>query len=757
MYLFIFKRDEHLKKTITLKKMTPFLLSAFWVILALWLEFIPKTPGTISGLTYDFFKRIDFLIYDIRQSSTLNPSYLKNSRIVIIAIDNKSIQQEGRWPWRYNKISLLITKLRDQGASVIAFDRVFSEPEKNVVSIIKNNLLKKNVDNKMLFDTLNELEPEFDDNAHLIQQVKNKNDIVLSFYLDNIKYSQGLLPKPVALLNKDDLNRISIMAMPGYITNFSELQSASSYSGFKSTLTDEDGVIRRTPLVLRYQNKVYLSLPMIIAQLLFPERQVKLHMVDIANKKYLESIQFGNQKIPTDKAGRVLIPFHGISHSFKYYSATDVLQDKLKPDTLKHAIVLIGTTAEGLSGLKNTSVDDMMPNVEIVANVLTGILDNSFPELPFWAKSATVGLILIIGILLTVLLPLVSAGLAILLATLTLSLLISANIGLWVTMGLVFSFSVPLIMAVILIITNMAYGFLFESRKKKLLRETFSQYVAPDYVKILIDNPEQYSLNGESAELTVLFADIRHFTHISEKLEATQVKKLLNHYFTPMTQIIFNYGGTIDKYVGDMIMAFWGAPIKNTAHREAAINTALDMLAKTEELKDSFVKDALPEVNIGIGINTGIMNVGDMGSVFRRSYTVLGDAVNLGARLESLTKYYGIKLLVTSHTIEGQTKFLFRWIDKVKVKGKSNAVDIYEVLCRLEDASPELLEEIAAHEKASFAYKKADWTLAQTLFSCLVKQYPNTTLYELFLQRVKDFSKNQPPSDWDGSYELKEK
>ncbi len=746
-----------MRKKIKLKKILPFLLSALWVIFALWVQLAPKTPGTSSGLIHDFFKLVDYLVYDIRQRATLHVSHSKPYPIVMVVIDDKSIQQEGMWPWSYDKISTLISTLRAQGALVIASDIIFTTAEKNIVSIVKHALMKTNADNSKLIDELDNLEPEFDSNARLMQQIQDKQDIVLPFMLFRTDYRQGILPKPFALLNLQDSHKVSIMNMPGYITNFAALQSASEHNGFVSILTDQDGIIRRTPLVLRYQNRVYPSLPLAVAELILATTPIQLNMVDIRGKKHLKSIHLGTRNIPTDEAGRVLIPFHGKAHSFKSYSATDILQNRLPPDELKLAIVFLGTSVAGDNSFSNTSVDNAMPNVEIHANVLAGILDNHFPHIIFGSKLITFGLTLILGIVLTLLLPSLSPALSIALALSALILLLAANIWLWIAWGIVFSFAAPVLMTIMLVITNMAYGFLFESRKKKFLQDVFSQYVAADHVKLLLDNPDEYSLEGESLELTVLFADIRHFTTISEGLAATDIKKLLNEYFSPMTEIIFNHGGTIDKYVGDMIMAFWGAPIKNIKQREAAIDAALDMIAKSEELKAHFRACGLPEINIGVGINTGQMNVGDMGSTFRRSYTVLGDSVNLGSRLEAATKYYGVKLIVGSETRAGQTQYVFRLLDKVKVKGKHQAEVVYEVVCRMTEATPALLQDIETHEKAMTAYFMMDWHLARTVFMSLADKYPDARIYKLLLERITDFEHNPPPADWDGSYERQEK
>ena len=744
-----------MKKRI-LKNFTPFLLSMFWVILALGIELAPKTPGTSAEILHNFFKRIDYLIYDIRQLSTLHLSFKQRYPIAIIAIDDKSLIQEGQWPWSYSKIAKLISKLRAMGAQIIALNIMFTEQENNIATDIKYKLMEKNAAPEVI-NELKKLEPEFDGNAKLITEVQHHNDIVLTFILLSTSFNSGQLTSPIYIIAPSDVKNFSIISMPGYITNYNAIQNTSSYNGFTSSLTDEDGIIRRTPVVLLYKNQVFASLPLAMAQAMYPEKKIKLNFVKIGNKKILTSVKLGDLEIPTDKGGRVLIPFNGKSHSFPYYSASDILKNNITPNQLKNTVVIIAHTASGVDKVRNTSVDIAMPESEIQANVLNGILTGKFPVLPFWGKYLTIAITIIIGTVLSLLLPILSPPLAILLASGVLILLIIMNIGLWIALGIVFSFSIPLLMSVMLVLTNMAYGFLFEDRKKRFLREAFGQYVAPEYVQYLLENPQEYSLDGESVELTVLFTDIRSFTTISEDMSANVLKQFLNHYFTPMTEIIFKHKGTIDKYVGDMIMAFWGAPIKNINHREAAIDAALEMLEKSYELKTAFLKEGLPEIKIGVGINSGLMNVGDMGSFYRRAYTVLGDPVNLASRLESATKYYGVELLVGGETRNNLDMFLFRWVDKVIVKGKHKAMDIYEVICRMSEASPEQLKEIEKHHQAMDAYFNQNWEIAAQIFESLAKDYPQKKLYKLFIKRIVDFKKNPPEADWDGSYSLTEK
>ena len=268
----------------------------------------------------------------------------------------------------------------------------------------------------------------------------------------------------------------------------------------------------------------------------------------------------------------------------------------------------------------------------------------------------------------------------------------------------------------------------------------------------MLDDPDNYSFDGESKDLTVLFADIRNFTTISERLSAAELKSLMNDFFTPITKIIFENNGTIDKYVGDMVMAFWGAPLEDLNHRENSVKAALLMLEKVEELRPIFLERGYPEIAIGIGVNSGMMNVGDMGSIYRRSYMVLGDAVNLSSRLEALTKFYGIKLLVGEAAIKGLDGFLFRHIDRVKVKGKIKAVDCFEPMCTLDKADAALHLRVSDYHKALDYYYGQDWDRAENILKALQQSEPDALLYKLYLERIEVLREQVLAEGWDGSF-----
>lgn len=458
-----------------------------------------------------------------------------------------------------------------------------------------------------------------------------------------------------------------------------------------------------------------------------------------------------------------------------------MLRDTLSEEeqqALQNSLVLVGASAPGLGDIRAMPLQQVYPGVEVHANMLNALLnsvatvdvssgetstqsafanfsppqDIYFPYKPDWESGALFVIIMALGLAMSIAFPFFGAA-AMAASTLVLMIVaVWANFQMWDVYKL--DFSVVLLIFLILLITaiNLIYGFLAESQTRKTIKGMFDQYVPPAHIESVLEDPENYSFEGESKELTVLFSDIRSFTSISEVLSATQLKTLLNDFFTPITGIIFEHQGTIDKYFGDMVMAFWGAPLDDPDHRVNAIKAALIMLDKVEELKPEFEQRGYPEVNAGVGINTGMMNVGDMGSTYRRSYTVLGDAVNLGSRLEGLTKFYGIRLLVGEETVDGLDDFLFRLIDKVKVKGKDEAVTCYEPMCLIENASEELKWRVESYHRALDCYHDQQWDEAQEAFKALLNEEADCLLYQVYIDRIAHLREAELGVDWDGSF-----
>jgi adenylate cyclase len=494
----------------------------------------------------------------------------------------------------------------------------------------------------------------------------------------------------------------------------------------------------------------------------------------------------GRFEIPTDGFAKVIVPYIGPSSefddsSYPYISATDVLRDNLtdeEKEQLQNSLVLVGTSAPGLGDIRAMPLDRLYPGVEVHANMLNALLDsvptiqvgsgeNStesvfsafipptdiyFPYRQDWAGGAYFFGLIVVGLILSLLFPIMGAASMAATGSILFIGALWGNFQLWDVYKLDYPIVLLLMLIFLLTATNLIYGFLSESQTRKTIKGMFDQYVPPAHIDSMLNDPDNYTFDGESKDLSVLFADIRNFTTISEALSATELKKLMNDFFTPITKIIFENNGTIDKYVGDMVMAFWGAPLEDLNHRENAIKGALLMLEKVDELRPDFLARGYPDVVIGIGINSGMMNVGDMGSIYRRSYTVLGDSVNLSSRLEGLTKFYGIQLLVGEAAIKGLDSFLFRHIDRVKVKGKIKAVDCYEPICELNRANAELTERVSEYHKALDCYFGQDWGAAESIFKALQQNEPDTLLYKVYLERIDILREQVLAQDWDGSF-----
>ncbi len=688
-------------------------------------------------------QRLEWMAYDLRLNATLPENSGVDPRIVIVDIDDKSLQAEGRWPWSRAKLAALVEQLFSNQVAVVGFDILFAEPELAAMPITAKG------------DTTQNPMP-LDHDGLLAAQLTGR-DVALGYvFHDRPQPPIGRLPEHLPVSGAISPNA-SIPTPRTYTANLPRLQEAARYGGFFNADMDADGMLRRAPLIMRHGTKLYASLPFEVTRLFYGINDITFQTAPVGNFDAVEYIGFGEYTIPTDGEGRVMIPYRGKFGSFVYVSATDVLHQQVKKSVLENSIVLIGTTAAGLYDLRSTPVQSNYPGVEVHATIISGLLDRNFPVQPSWAEGANFIIMLIVGVTLSILLPLLNPLRLMAVIVAVTVLLLTFNVWMWSAHGLVLYIATPLTLVFMLALMNAAYGFVSEARERSQLKGMFGQYVPPQLVEEMSRNPQNFGFQGDSREMTVLFADIRGFTTISESLSAGELKKLLNEFFTPMTRIIFNRRGTIDKYVGDMIMAFWGAPLQDDQHAAHAIAAGLDMLAEVEKLQPNFRSLGLPEIHIGIGINTGVMNVGDMGSEFRRAYTVIGDAVNLASRLEGLTKFYGVNVIVGENTRRGQEDYVFQLLDRVNVKGKNEAVTLYQPLCRLSDAPAELLAEHALHEQALSFYFNRQWAEAQEVFLDLHRQRPDKKIYSIFLERLDKLERLSPDAEWSGSFQHEHK
>lgn len=729
-----------------MSKRLPIFLGILLVCIAVWALLTPQHE--VRAL----IERLENLGYDLQlRTRVLTEKKKPLAPVAIIDIDDKSLAAEGRWPWPREKLAQLVDELSRQGAVVLSFDIFFPEKQANIADTVLQTLSGKKLLNSDFAKILSQNASLFDEDQMLAKSIANNETVLAIGFLPRPE-TENLLPPPLLTLTTKEQDELGIYKALGFISNIPVLQQAAKGSGFINVFPDTDGIVRRTPLIMEYQGGIYPSLAL-QSIMTFLGENIGLITPAYDKGKKLEGIQLGNQVIPTDENGQVLIPFIGRSYTFPYYSATDVLHGRLPDNALLGKILFIGTSATGLGDLQATSIESPFPGVEIQATLVNGILQNNFSYIPAWTLGANLFLTILFGLITAFLFPYLGPRTLGSVIVIMPPAMLVINNWIWERTGLILSLLIPVILVLSVAVVNMIYGYLFETRRREQIKTMFGQYVPEKHIDEMLRSKGSFALGGEDREMSVLFADIRSFTTISEGLTAANLVEMLNTFFTPMTEIIFTHRGTIDKYVGDMIMAFWGAPLKDKNHARHAIESALEMQAKVKEMQPMLAEHKWPEIRIGIGINSGIMSVGDMGSSFRRNYTVLGDSVNLGSRAEGLSKYYGAEIVVTEFAQQGQeSRFVFRMLDKVRVKGKKLGVAIYEVLCKQSEAPKELLEELAVYHKALELYFHQKWDDALKLMEELYSKYPDKKIYHLYIDRIREFKEHPLPADWDGVY-----
>ena len=697
--------------------------------------------------------RLEAIAYDSKIRLTMPQT--RDERVVIVDIDEKSLAEQGRWPWGRDKLATLVTKLFDEhGTAVVGFDVVFAEADESSGLMSLERLSRGALrDNGAFQGILQTLRPQLDNDARFAEAIKGRQVILGYPFSNTAEIRTGALPKPV-LLPGDFTSEPGVFSFSSFNGNLERFQSVAAGGGHFNPITDLDGITRRVPMVVKYENRYYeaLSLAMVRARLGFPAVAPGYP----PGAKAAEWLELrGDDKVvrlqvPVDEQLAALIPYRGYGHSFAYVSATDILKGKVPPGTLKDKLVLVGTTAPGLLDLRATPVDGAYPGVEVHANLIAGMLDNGLKHKPTYVLAIDVLMMVAVGAVMIFVLPLLSPLIATAMAVLVSVAAIAFNVILWNSANLLVPLANVLILIAALFALNMSWGYFIESRSKRQFTELFGQYVPPELVDEMARNPESYSMEGRKAELTVLFSDIRGFTTISEGLQPDELATLMNEYLGSMTEVVRHHRGTLDKYIGDAIMAFWGAPVDDPEHAKNAVLTALEMQVRLIELNKALAAKGWPHLAIGVGVNTGTMTVGDMGSPVRKSYTVMGDAVNLGSRLEGITKEYGVGVIVGEETREILRKeFAFRELDRVRVKGKEEAISIYEPLGLEAELPKELADELKLWNQFLRQYRSQDWDQAELTLMNLQRMAPRY-LYEKYAEALVIHRKEPPGPGWDG-------
>lgn len=706
--------------------------------------------------------QLDNIIYDTRLRVTM-PGGI-DERIVILDIDEKSLQEIARWPWPRDLMARLITKLFDQyQIAIVAFDVVFAESDYSSGIKRLDELASKDFKQVAGFaETYEKLRPQLDNDGLFAKAIKGR-PVVLGYYLNSGKDARQIAAIPEPVLPKGTFagRNIAFTTWSGYGGNLAEFQKSAAGAGHFNPLVDPDGVVRRVPMIADFGGNYYeaLSLAVVRTLLGFPKVEPGYPPDRVLHKGYagLEWLKVGPLIIPVDETASALIPYRGGKSSFRYISLADVLSDRIPAGSLKGKIALVGTTAPGLLDLRSTPVDNVYPGVEVHANLIGGILDRTIKQRPPYMLGAEVVLLLIGGITLAFLMPVLSPLRAMLVSIVAMALIIGLNLLVWTEGGLVLPLAASVLMTVALFTVNMAYGYFVESRSKRQFTELFGQYVPPELVDKMAEDPQKYSMEGRSEQLTVLFSDIVGFTSISEALNPKDLSLFINEYLTSMSLVIRDHRGTLDKYIGDAIMAFWGAPVDDPEHARQGVLAALAMQARLLEVNEMIRGRGWPPIRIGIGVNSGTMSVGDMGSKVRRAYTVMGDAVNLGSRLEGLTREYGVGVIVGPGTRDLVKDGIFRELDRVKVKGKDEPVAIFEPIGFEGSVDKKVLDEIKLWHQCLKQYRAQDLDQAELALLNLTRMNPGHKLYKEFSARVVHIRADPPGPGWDGVTTFKTK
>jgi adenylate cyclase len=709
---------------------------------------------------FEVIDRIENYLYDVRIRLTMPGTV--DDRVVIVDIDEASQAELGQWPWPRNTLAAIVDRLFDDyGICVLGLDALFAEAEETSAERVLEDLAASEPgQDPALRQELERLRTTLDSNYRFAESLIAR-DVVTGFVFkdflgDNEPEATGALPPPLMRASGIAALSVPFVSAAGYAGNLPELQENAVAGGFfDSPIIDADGVFRRAPLVQQYRGDLYPSLALAVASIALGSPDTRLEFADTPDGRKsgieLESFGLGEMSIPVDQRVAVYIPYRGPQESFAFISAKDVLNGSAPAEVLRDKIALLGASAAGLLDLRSTPVGQRYIGVEAHANLIAGLLDNNIRQQPAYSDGLEFTLLFVVGLLLALVLPRLAPLSALALVVIVLAATMAGNLYLWTAHGLVVPLASLLVYTVLAAMLQITYRFFVEQRNKRHLSHIFGQYIPPSLVEEMDEVGEDVSLEGESREMSVLFSDVRGFTTISEGLDAIELTRMMNEFLTPFTQAVQDHRGTIDKYMGDCVMAFWGAPLQDPEHARHALLAAFDMLAAVRTLDAPFAEKGWPAIRVGVGIASGDMNVGNMGSEFRIAYTVMGDTVNLGSRLEGLTKQYGVDIIVNDRTAALVPDFSFRELDLVRVKGKTEPVAIFEPLGPTGQISTDAAAELEQYNAALAAYRQKHWDSAEASFKKL-KQRTDSLLYNVYLDRIERFRHEPPAEDWDGVF-----
>ncbi len=623
------------------------------------------------------FERLEMLLYDLRYQ--LRGKAQAPKEIVIVGIDDRSLEKIGRWPWSRDRMAALVDRIHAMGAKVIMLDIIFSEPSHSDDRLAAAIKRAGNVALPVVFDFVGDSQQKIDD---------------------------ALLDSAFMVVKKENLFKIHRpITARGVLLPVGKFSANAAALGHINMLPDPDGKLRWEALVVSYMDQLYPSIDLQVARL-----YRGLGPGDVAVEA-TNSIILGKNTITTDPFGKMLIPYYGPHNTFPVVSALDVFEGKVDPSSIRGRIVIVGPTAVGIHDVIVTPTAPIMFGVEKHANMIGALLEKQ--NIRFVSRTINILIVILMGLIFTLLIVRMKAIAGAFLAAAFVGILFAAGYVLFFSSRLWIDISYAGNSVIVTYFVVTAYRYATEERYAKQIRSMFSSYVTEKIVNELIKNPDLAKLGGERREVTVLFSDVKGFTTFSEHHSPEEVVAILNEYLTEMTNIIIRWDGTLDKFVGDMIVAFWGAPLPQPNHAELAIKCTLHMKQRLKELKERWVREGRVPLEAGFGINTGEVIVGNIGAEGKKmDYTVIGDNVNLGSRVEGLTRKYNAEIIITESTLLkvrdliGQGAFghmMIRGLDIVAVKGKAEPVRIYEV-ASLDEGS--ICEVIECEEKEATVFKE---------------------------------------------------
>lgn len=713
---------------------------------------------------------IELKTYDLRFRSRgqLQPS----TPVVMAVIDEKSLDEEGRWPWPRSKIADLVDILSQDGAKVIGFDIGFLEPDANsqlsMIHRFSQEVNALNIKNPRLEAFIKEHETNADNDLILATALKKSSAaIVLGYFfhmnqdeldyrIEPSKIDQQLelisaSKYPLVIYKEMDLEIDPFIKAYVPESNLEIFSKSSASSGYYSVSSDQDGVARWMPLIIQCGEDLFPPLSVLCAWHYLDKPQL---MVKVA-RYGVEGVQLGERFIPTDENGELLINYLGPPKIFSHISISDILRARIAKGTFKDKIVLVGATAMGTHDLRSTPVSPLYPGIEIHATVIDNIMTENYITKPKWSTIFDLLAIIGMGVLTGIVLPRMSAFKGLCFATclfafhIILARWIFINFRAW--LNIVF----PLLVLSLNYTALTAYQYVTEERERKRIKGTFRQYVAPLVIEELLKAPDRMKLGGEEKILTVLFSDITGFTTFSERYTPGEMIDILSDYYGIMTEQIFLYQGTLKEYVGDEIMAFFGAPLEHTDHAQRACQAAIAMREQRKALRTEWAKIGRPLLEARTGINSGPMLVGNLGSRYRFAYGVLGDQVNLGSRLEGLNKVYGTDILIGENTARlVKENYILRELDSVRVVGRQQYVSVYELVADSSAVLPKNQEQaLKSYADGYAAYCQKRWDEALGFFRRSLREWPDDGPSKTMAERCRFYRESPPPENWDCVYE----